>query len=297
MIRVFIVVGTMLACSMEGYCQLKKFYTVKNDPSYDTIDFVLKATSGKCFIKPSHHDDPLTIYGNPTFSEVNPNFQTQLIKRTNYISLELEDYNKKGLSHAITYNMFSEPDKDEKDFWKVYLTEDKIYNLNLNYGVGDANINLSDLSVAKFRLESGSANVNVSYDEGKINKCEMDTFAVSVDMGTVSIDRMHASKVKYVLAEVGFGTVILDFSEGIDYKCKIKATIGAGNLKVRIPEDAAPSIVNYKNSPLCKMSLEEGFEKVDEGVYINKSFSPDATNLLEFDLDVALGNIIFEYVK
>ncbi|MFY0626415.1 MAG: hypothetical protein JXR07_08980 [Reichenbachiella sp.] len=297
MIRVILVVCTALIYGVDGNCQLKKFYTVKNAPTYDTIDFAIKATSGTCFIKPSHHDDPVTIYGNPSFSEVNPNFHTSVLGKTNFIVLELEDYAKNGLSHAITYNMFSEDEKSEKDFWKVYLTEDKIYNLNLNYGVGDAHINLSDLAITKFKLESGSANVNISYDEGKMNRCEMDTFAVSVDMGTITVDRMHLSKVKYVLAEVGFGTVILDFSEGIDHKCKIKATIGAGKLKVRVPEDSAPSIVNYKNSPLCKMSIVEGYEKVDEGVYVNKSFSPDATNLLEFELDVALGNIIFEYIK
>jgi len=284
-------------CREEGCCQLKKFYTVKNVSSYDTIDFALKATSGTCFIKPSHHDDPLTIYGNPTFSDVNPNFKTEIMGRTNFITLDLEDYNKKGLSHAITFSMFSEDEKTEKDYWKIYLTEDKIYNLNLNYGIGDAHIDLSDLAISKFKLESGSADVRISYDEGKKNKCQMDTFAVSVDMGNITVDRMHSSNVKYVLAEVGFGTVVLDFSQGIDYKCKIKAVIGAGKLKIRIPENASPSIVNYKNSPLCKMSLVDGFEKVDDGVYVNKSFSPNATNLLEFDLDVALGNIIFEYVK
>ena len=297
MIRHLLLVLTVLSGWSEGYSQLKKFYTVKGEVTYDTIDFMLKATSGTCFIKPSHHEDPLTIYGNPSFADVNPTFQTQQKGNTNFIVLELQDYNKRGLSHAITYNMFGEEDKSEKNYWKVYLTEEKVYNLNLSYGVGDAHINLSDVPVSKFILESGSANVHISYDEGKWNKCKMDTFAVNVDMGTLIVERMHRSNVGYVMAEVGFGNVVLDFSEGVDYKCKIKASIGAGQLKILVPEKAFPSIVNYKNSPLCKISLDEKFEKVDEGLYINESFDPAAENLMEFDLDVALGNIVFEYVK
>lgn len=297
MMRVYVVVFAAIFCGLDGHCQLKKFYTVKNASTYDTIDFSLRATSGTCFIKPSHHNDPMTIYGNPSFAEVNPNFYTSIRNNTNFILLELEDYRKKGLSHAITYNMFGEHKESEKNFWKVYLTNDKVYNLNLNYGVGDAYINLSDLAVSRFAFKSGRSDVNIAYDDNKMNRCEMDTFAISVDMGSLVVQKMHLSKAKFVLIDVGFGTVVLDLSEGVDYKCKIKASIGAGRLKILIPAESSPSIVNYKNSPLCKISFDDGFEKVDDDVFVNKSFSPDAKNLLEFDLDVALGNIIFEYVK
>ena len=296
MMRLMLVM-VAFCCYAEGYGQLKKFYTVKDAGSYDTIDFFLKATSGTCFIRPSHHDDPLTIYGNPSFAEVNPNFESSEIGKTNFIVLELEDYNKRGLSHAITYNMFGEENEDEKNYWKVYLTDQKVYNLNLNYGVGDAFIDLSDVAVSRFNLESGSADVHISYKEGKRNLCKMDTFAVNVDMGTLIAERLHCANAGYILAEVGFGNVVLDFSKGIESRCKIKASIGAGQLKILVPEESVPSIVNYKNSPLCKISLDDRFEKVDEGLYINDAFDPAAENLLEFDLDVALGNIVFEYVK
>ncbi len=297
MIRGILWILVASCCCQEGFGQLKKFYTVKNAESYDTIDFMLKATSGTCFIKPSHHDDPLTIYGNPSFADVNPNFHANQTSRTNFIQLVLEDYNKRGLSHAITYNMFGEEDQSEKNYWKVYLTDDKVYNLNLNYGVGDAHINLSDLAVSRFILESGSADVSISYDEGKWNQCKMDTFAVNVDMGTLVVERMHCSNASYIKAEIGFGNVVLDFSQGVESRCTVKASIGAGQLKILMPDQAHPSVVNYKNSPLCKISLEEKFEKVDDGLYVNDSFDPEANNLLEFDLDVALGNIVFEFVK
>ncbi|PIB37191.1 hypothetical protein BFP72_18145 [Reichenbachiella sp. 5M10] len=283
---------------MEGHCQLKKFYTVKNNVSYDTVDFSMKATSGTCFVKPSHHHDPLTIYGNPSFSEVNPTFNTTVRQSTNYVTLELEDYNKKGLSHAITYNVFGNDDnREEKDFWKVYLTDQKIYNLKLTYGVGDSYINLSDVAVANFKIESGSADVNIKYDEGKRNRCLMDTFSVAVDLGTLVAQKMHLAQAKNVIAEVGFGTAVLDFGKGMTQKCKVNASVGAGTLKILIPESEFPAIIHFKSSPLCKYSLEQGFEQIEKDVYVNKAYSADADNLMEFVIDVALGNITFEYIK
>lgn len=297
MLRQVIVVFAIIFCGVEGRCQLKKFYTVKNNTTYDTVDFALKATSGTCFVKPSHHEDPLTIYGNPSFAEVNPSFNSEVTGRTNFVDLWLEDYNKKGLSHAITYNMFSEDDAEEKDFWKIYLTEQKIYNLNLNYGVGDAYINLSDMAVANFKLESGSADVNVNYEDNKINRCLMDTFSIKVDLGTIVAQKIYLSQASNVIAEVGFGTAILDFGDSLTHSCRVDASVGAGTLKILIPETNTPAIIKFKSSPLCTYSVEQGFERIEEHVFANASYSPDAENLLEFVIDVALGNIAFEYVK
>jgi len=296
MLRVYIVVIATLVFGMKGHCQLKKFYTVKDEASFDTVAFSLKATSGTCFINPSNNEDPVTIYGNPSFSEVNPTYHTTIQNKTNQVNLTLEDYNQKGLSQAISYSMFGN-EKSEKNFWKVFLTEQKIYDLDLKYGVGDAFVNLSDLSVSKFKIESGSANVKIVYDDNSTNKCVMDTFYVNVDVGNLITKNVNKSKAKVVIADVGFGTAVLDFSEGITAHCKVNVSVGAGKLKIIVPEEEFPAIIYFKSSPLCNISLSQAFEQVDENVYVNRSYSANAKNLMEFNVDVALGNIIFEYVK
>lgn len=296
MLRIFLVAMAAFIGRGEGQCQLKKFYTVKSKASYDTVAFSLKATSGTCFVKPSDNVEPLNIYGNPTFSDVNPTFDSWQEGATNYVNLFLEDYKKKGLSQAISYSMFGD-DKSEENFWKMYLTEEKIYDLDFQYGVGDAYIDLSDLSVSKMKIESGSADVNIGYDLGSENKCAMDTFFVKVDLGTVVARNINLFRANTVIAEVGFGTAILDFSEGVQGKCTVMASVGAGKLKIIIPNKDYPAIVYFKNSPLCNMSMKTAFEEVDDDVFVNRSYEPQAENLLEFNIDVALGNIVFEYAK
>lgn len=296
MLRVYIVVIATLVFGMKGHCQLKKFYTVKDEASFDTVAFSLKATSGTCFINPADNEDPVTIYGNPSFSEVNPTFHAEVKNNRNQVNLFLEDYNQKGLSQAISYSMFGN-EKSEKNYWKVFLADRKVYDLDLKYGVGDAFVNLSNLAVSKFKIESGSANVQISYDDASINKCVMDTFYVNVDVGNLMTKNVNKSNAKVVIADVGFGTAVLDFSEGVTEYCKINVSVGAGKLKIIVPEKDYPAIIYFKSSPLCNISLSKAFEQVDENIYVNRSYSADAKNLMEFNVDVALGNIIFEYVK
>ena len=147
MLRGILVGITALCCCCSSYAQLKKFYAVKNETEFDTINFCLKATSGTCFVKPSYHTDPVTIYGNPDFNDVNPSFNTEIKQSINYVDLTLEDYKKSGLSHTIAYSMFGGHEDKEANFWKVYLNDNKVYKLNLNYGVGSANVDLSGIPV------------------------------------------------------------------------------------------------------------------------------------------------------
>ena len=208
-------------------------------------------------------------------------FHCQVRNNTNHVDLNLEDYKKSGLSQTIAYNMFGSDDKENRNYWKVYLNEQKIYNLNLNYGVGKANVNLSSIPVSNVKIETGSADVNVEYDLLKPNNCLMDTFLVKVDLGSITTQNVNLSNERHVIANVGFGNAVLDFNQCPKRKCNVNASVGAGNLKVIMPSRNAPAIIYFKTSPLCNISIKDGFE--------------GAENLLTFTLDVALGNITFEY--
>lgn len=296
MLRGIFLVFVSMCCGLNGNCQLKKFYTIKSESSYDTVDFTLKATSGKCFIKPSHHVDPVTIYGNPDFQDVNPTFYSSISDRVNSVKLNLEDYKKGGLTQSIQYSMFGSEKETDKNYWKVYLTDEKIYKLNLNYGLGDATVNLSAIPVSKLKIESGSADVEVFYDENMKNLCVMDTFFVKVDLGSISAYKINRTRAKHIIADVGFGSATLDFSEGMSNRCQIDASIGAGSLEVLLAKEDTPTIVYFSDSPLCNITLDKGFEEVDKNVFVNLSYASDAKNLLVFNIDVALGNITFKYV-
>ncbi|NQZ77161.1 MAG: hypothetical protein HRT61_13840 [Ekhidna sp.] len=283
-----------LLTSLSAFAQLSKFYTIKNSQEFDTIDFYLKATATNCLLKQSSEDaDPLTIYGNPNLEKINPSFISKVGGNTCYSKLVLDEYNSSGFSDSFTMAV-SRSDKDN-DFWKVNLGEDKIYKLNLIYGLGNADVDLTGSSVQKLKIKSGSADIVVGYDEANANPIKMDTFYVKADFGSIVAKRMELTRAENVITKIGFGNVLLDFDRMMSEKCNVNASVGAGNLEILLPQDDTPVIIRLRDSPLCSIKIAKGFEEVEKNVYVNMNYSADAENLLSFDVDVALGMVRFQY--
>ena len=176
---------------------------------------------------------------------------------------------------------------------KVHVDDGKVYRLNLSYGFGKADVDLSGTSVQNFKVKSGGADILVDYANGEPNKIEMDTFWVKSDMGSIVAKNMELARAKYVVANIGFGRAYLDFSEAEQQKCTVNASVGAGNLDIFLPSQDVPMIIYMKESPLCGLRMSDDFEEVERNVYVNMEYDAEAENLLIFNVDVALGNVTF----
>jgi len=283
---------------MSSMCmaQLRKQFVVEDDNGFDQVDFTLTATSGSYFISPTHNSNPVNIYGKVFTETSNPNFEHYTRGRINYVNLNLQENSEEDLSKALSIKMFGQEEHADNE-WNVYLSQKKPLCLNLHYGIGDAVVDLSGIPVSKLKISSGSADVKVEYHPGLENKVQMDTFYVKVDMGSINIHRMDLAKAKEVIADVGFGDLTLDFSDQVLIKSNVTATVGAGNLEILVPKRNSPIKIVVHNSPLCHVKISKSFDEVEDNVFVNSSYTPDAENLLTFNLDVALGNIIFKEVR
>lgn len=276
--------------------QLRKQFVVEDDDNFDEVIFTLTATSGTYFISPTHNPNPVNIYGKIFTETSNPDFQYHTKGRVNYINLNLQENSEEDLSKALSIKMFGQPEKGDNE-WNVYLSQKKPLCLNLHYGIGDAVVDLSGIPVSKLKISSGSAAVKVGYHPGLENKVQMDTFYVKVDLGSININRMDLAKARAVIADVGFGDLTLDFSDQVLVKSEVTATVGAGSLEILVPKKDSPIKIVIHNSPLCHVKISKSFDEVEDNVFVNSSYSADAENLLTFNLDVALGNIVFKEVR
>ena len=278
-----------LACG-----QIKKQFTVEDAPNCENISLTLKANSGNCFIKPSQNPDILNVYSNQSESGYAHNFRKEIKGKTCEVVLNLEDVKAEGLSQTISTRFFGPSDKPADDkIWKMYLTNSKPYLLELNYGVGNANIDLSGLAVKKLKINTGSADVNVGYSSALENQVDMDTFFVKVDLGSVNVKNMSLSRTHVVMADVGFGNMTLYFSSKPAVSNRIKGSVGAGNLTIILPKEETPILVKIQDSWLCSVSIPSELKKVGQNTFANRAYSKGAKNALVFDLDVSMGNIVF----
>lgn len=279
-----------------AFGQVKKQFSVEDNTNCEQIRLQLKANSGNCFIRPSHNPEVLNVFSNQDPGSYSHQFKKEVKGKVCEVLLSLEDVKADGISQKISYQVFgSEKPVTTDKFWKMYLTDAKPYALELNYGLGNANIDLSGLAIKTLKITTGSADVKVGYLSGLENKTEMDTFMVKVELGSVTAKDINLAKTKYLFADVGFGNVLLDFSSTpMTVANTVKGSVGAGNLVIMLPSDQTPVLVKIKDSWLCSVKMGRSLKKIGENTFANAAYTANAPNVLTFDLDVSMGNIIFK---
>jgi hypothetical protein len=284
---VFALVGT-------AWGQIKKQFTVENSQACDKIKLHLKANSGNCYIKPSQNPEILNVFSNQDESSYSHNYRRELKGKTCEVFLNLEETNSEGIGQTISTRMFGASDTENSNkLWKMYLTDSKPYLLELSYGVGNAHVDLSGLAIQKLKINTGSADVSVGYSSME-NQVDMDTFSVKVDLGSLHVKNLNLSRTRYMVADVGFGNMTLDFSDLPLVSNRIKGSVGAGNLVIILPSQETPVLVKIHQSWLCSTKLPLSLKKIDEDTFANAAYNKNAKNALTFDLDVSMGSIVFK---
>jgi hypothetical protein len=278
----------------SSYGQIKKHYTVENSNSFDKVDLTLSGGSGTCYIRPTPNINPVNIYGKSESNSLSPSCESVLDNRTQRVNVNFIDEKNESYTRGVAFNVFSNDKESNENQWHVYLSKKKPIKLNLNYGMGNAYIDLSGLAVENLNITTGSANVNVGYISGQYNQQEMDTFSIKVDLGELEARQIALSNAKTIIADVGFGSLYLDFTNKSLVKSNVNATVGAGNLIVNANESMNPMIIYIQNSPLCRIKIPQSFVEIRKNVFVNSQYDQDAENLITFNIDVTMGNIIFK---
>ena len=277
---------------LEGLSQTKSHFIVQDSDSCQKIKFYLKSVSGTCDIRTRNGIHPINILGTADTEIVDPEFGQEHQGDNLNAWLKLHDSGKESFGSKLS-KIFGRKTTDEDNYWNIYFTDHKQYDLDLNYGLGKSYVDLSDIAVEKLRISSGNAHVKVGYHSKLPNKMEMDTFLVRVDLGDIEIDRVNLSKAKVIMAEVDFGTLVMDFEEEPLVSSEVWARVGAGGLEVGLPIEPIPMIIFVKKTSYRKVKMPAHFKEVKENVYVSTAYDPDAENLLTFNIDLSMGSVEF----
>ena len=174
--KYFLAASISSTFAFGSFGQIKKQFSVEDREQVQKIDLRLSAKTGNCYIRPSQNSDLLNVYSNQDLVDYGHAFRNEFNGNVALVSLALEQEGKRGVGQKISYQVFGGDERPTDKFWKVYLTEKKPYKLSLEYGLGNANIDLSGLSIQQLKIKTGSADVSVFYGSGTENQVEMDTF-------------------------------------------------------------------------------------------------------------------------
>lgn len=291
--RLLVLLTIVGIAGVETLAQEKEHFTVEDTESAERIHFLLKASSGTHEIRTRKGDIPINIMGHHNDELTSCDFGFEADGNVNRAWFKLKDEGKEDFGTKLS-KIFGKKKTDEDNYWNIYLTDAKPYVLNLNYGVGKAYVDLSDIAVENCRIYSGNAHVKVGYLKMAENLVEMDTFSISVELGDVEIEKLNLAKAKNILAEVGIGSLVMDFDEVPVVGSNIWASVGAGSLYVKLPQEEMPMIIKMKGTSYNKFKLPKGFEQLSENVFVNASYDEEAPNLMSFHIDLSMGSVIFK---
>ncbi len=292
-----VLTGVAICSGLLVYAQSRKHFAVENTGEYKKIVINYSATSGTCYLSPSKKSDAFSVYGNKDIDEFNHSFDININGKICTINLKIEDKSSESISQSISNKMFKSGKNFSESIWKIFLNDDKVYDLNLKYGIGDAYIDLSSLAVENLFVNTGSADVSVGYLSGIGNQTRMDTFNVQVDLGSVQMHKLNLANANVIIAEVGFGDAFLDLSDRPKSTSYIDASVGAGNLEVLVPRSGTGIKVMINSTMLCGVKLSKSFHETESDVFVNEYYEEDAENQLIFNIEVSLGNILFKEKK
>ena len=290
-----VLVVSALLVAFSSKAQESRHFHVPSLPEQECVKLTLNAASVNCRMSSSHKSDAVSVYGQLGDEMTSPVEDHGMIDKVHVVNLDFENAVSRDFRTSISGQVFSRfsPESPYRSPWRVYLSTRTSYELHLDYGMGTSTVDLSGLSVEKVKINTGSAAVKVGYTTNVPNQVAMDTFYTQVDLGVLELDRLNLSRARQVIADVGFGKMIMRFTEAGNYQSDIAASVGAGTLKILLEDATLPIIVRINNSPLCRVKMIKSFRKIRQNTFISESYSEEAEGLLSFDIDVSMGYVEF----
>ena len=167
--------GVAICTGFVLHAQHSKYFSIENSRDFKKVTLDYNSTSGVCYLSPSPKSEALSVYGNRDIDNYNHTFDKDLEQKNLNVKLSIEDKTTENFNQSISNRVFKSEKDQGNDTWKIFLSEDKVYDLNLNFGIGDAYIDLSGLNVDNLSVNTGSADVSIGYLSGISNQAVMDT--------------------------------------------------------------------------------------------------------------------------
>jgi hypothetical protein len=275
--------------------ELHKHFELTESRGIDKIELKVSTKAGKSFLNSVNTEEPILILGASENDVAASSFSMLKENNTQKVDAQLTCKSHLGLNftESVANSLFSS-NEQMHDVWQINLSEHQSFDLDLNYLMGEANVDLSRLAVESLKINSASADVKVSYAEKQMNSIAMDTFFVKVNFGSITVEDLNCALAKDIIAEVGFGSISIDCGNDWRMNSRINASVGAGNLNIILPPDDLPVVIRINNSPLCNIKMAPNFEKIGHNTFGNSAYAEKPEEGTEFILDVGMGSIVFK---
>ncbi|WP_035805133.1 hypothetical protein [Lunatimonas lonarensis] len=275
----------------ESLAQISKQFVVEEREGFDLVEFDFSCYKGVSSFKRGYYGKP--VFATAELGKVNilPSFTHEVTDGVLIAKLEHKNIESESLGRSLSYRFFSNTDSDFDHLWNIGLDPNFLYNLNLNFGIGKAHIDFSNLPVSNCRIKTASADVFLGYASQVPNSIAMDTLSVIINMGALYGEDMHLSNAKQMIFDVNYGSVNLNFADLMAQRSEVFAKVGAGSVNISLPDRDLPYLVKIKSTAMCRTKVPSHLKEIGEKTYVSRGYKQDAKNLMTFLIDVSVGSV------
>lgn len=158
-------------------------------------------------------------------------------------------------------------------------------DVELDFGMGEANLELSDIQISLLNIESGMGSVELEINSPNMIQCEI--VDIETGMGEFTGRGLSNLNAEIVNIEVGMGAAELDFSDAINGDMEIELEVGLGSIELILPNNVNISAKVHDHF-LSSIELESLVKKRNK--YVSEHWD-NSKPTVTLDMSVGLGSI------
>jgi hypothetical protein len=271
--------------------QITKEFKVEEKEGFDLVHLDFNIYKGSTTLKRKYGDFPIHIYTELDKVNILPSFYSEIKNKVLSTQLIHRNVESETLGKSLSYKLFSSTNEDFDHSWDVGLSANFLYDLNLYFGVGVANLDFSNLTVSNCLVKTASADVKLSYSKKKPNPIKMDTLRISTNMGNIEGESVNFSNAKNMIFETNYGTLDISFTEAMTESCTVHAFVGAGQVNIVLPHENQPYKIKINSTALCRTHLPPHLKDIGNKTYVSKNYQEKAKNVLNLWIDCSVGSV------
>jgi hypothetical protein len=171
----------------------------------------------------------------------------------------------------------------------VALSPSVAIDLDLDFGAGEADVNLGGLSLRDVQISTGASETRVSWDSP--NRVEAAEVRFEAGAASLEVTGLGNARTRRVRLDGGVGSAVLDFSGAWARDADVEVGMGLGSVTLRIPRALGVRVT--KSSFLASFDAPGMVKRGD--AWYSRNYD-EADRKLDVRIDAALGSVEIDWI-
>jgi hypothetical protein len=258
-------------------------YEVTDSYNFDTrqykdLDVSISYGLGELTIGPS--DQKNVIEGSITYDKrrITPKIKMESVSSSGVLSIKTEKDKDRG---RCKYRL-----KDFENELEFYFPPQIKTDLFLDFGVGDAEIDLTNIAITKLNINCGLSDVEIEINER--NKVICKSVSIENGLGDLDVEGLGNLAAEKIDINIGLGSADIDLSGERIYDTDINVDVGLGTLDMVLPKNA--NIEIFVDASFLSSVDIYGLKQKKNKYWVTPNWDSDNPTI-SMDVNVGMGSV------